>query len=176
MAKDDPHVIDPPVRTRTRRRSKEPVLAETILGVLSVVAVMIGVLLIFFFVHAGGAGGEILFTGILSIVGVFAYFTPLLCFYIAYYLWKEELPQMRFITTLGTVLLLFGILGLGTLSFGTQFGGVVGMLVTTPLIKYFALYPSFAFLGGLTAIGGIIILERKPSLTPLLFVQAQNGA
>lgn len=170
MAKDDPHVIDPPVRTRTRRRSKEPVLAETILGVLSVVAVMIGVLLIFAMVHAGGAGGEILFTGILSIVGIFAYFTPLLCFYIAYYLWKEELPQMRFITTLGTVLLLFGILGLGTLSFGTQFGGVVGMLVTTPLIKYFALYPSFAFLGGLTAIGGIIILERKPSLTPLLFV------
>lgn len=170
MAKDDPHVIDPPVRTRTRRRSKEPVLAETILGVLSVVAVMIGVLLIFAMVHAGGAGGEILFTGILSIVGIFAYFTPLLCFYIAYYLWKEELPQMRFITTLGTVLLLFGILGLGTLSFGTQFGGVVGMLVTTPLIKYFALYPSFAFLGGLTAIGGIIILERKPSLAPLLFV------
>ena len=78
MAKDDPHVIDPPVRTRTRRRSKEPVLAETILGVLSVVAVMIGVLLIFAMVHAGGAGGEILFTGILSIVGIFAYFTPLL--------------------------------------------------------------------------------------------------
>ena len=180
MAREDIQIAEAPVRTRSKRRVKEPVLTETILGVLAVVAVMIGVLLIFSMVHAGGTGGEILFTGMGSLVGVFAYFTPLICFYIAYYLWKEELPEIRFITALGSILLVFGIMGLGTLFFSQVFGGILGVLITAPLIKYFALYPSIAFLSGLTAIGGIIILERKPSLSPFLtillypFKQIQN--
>ncbi len=176
MAKDDIQTIDTSSRTRTtnnRRRVKEPVLTETILGILSVVAVMIGVLLIFSMVHAGGTGGEILFTGLSSIMGVFAYFTPILCFYIAYYLWKEELPDVRLITATGSTLFILGISGLGTIFFNNpnfSFGGILGEFVASPLIRYFALYPSIAFLGGLTAIGGIIILERKPSLSPFIFV------
>lgn len=166
MAKEDILAqVEQSPRSR-RRRVKEPVLTETILGVLAVVAVMIGVLLIFSMVHAGGTGGEILFTGLTSIMGVFAYFTPLICLYAAYYLWKEELPEVRFITALGVLLLTFGVLGLGTLFFGPTFGGIIGVLLTGPLVKYFAFYPTMAFLGGLAAIGGIIFLERKPSLAP----------
>jgi S-DNA-T family DNA segregation ATPase FtsK/SpoIIIE len=160
-------MVQPELTPRTRkRRVKEPVLTETILGILAVVAVMIGVLLMFSMVHAGGTGGEILFSGLLSLLGVFAYLTPLLCFYAAYYLWKEELPEIRLITATGTLLLILGVLGLGTLFFSPTFGGIVGVLLTGPLVKNFAYYPSVAFLGGLTAIGGIIILERKPSLSP----------
>lgn len=181
MAKDDIQV-DIPTRTRTKRRVKEPILTETILGILAVIAVMIGVLLIFSMVHAGGKGGEILFSGLLSILGVLAYLTPLLCFYIAYYLWKEELPEIRFITATGVSLFTLGILGLGTIFFNNEsfsFGGLLGELVANPLVRYFAQYPSIAFLGGLTAIGAIIILERKPSLSPFLrlisypFIQIQ---
>jgi S-DNA-T family DNA segregation ATPase FtsK/SpoIIIE len=153
--------------TRRRRRTKEPLLTETILGVLAVIFVMLAVLLIFSMVHAGGAGGEILFTGIYSLIGVFAYLAPLLSFYIAYYLWKEEIPNLRFLPTLGTILLIIGIAGLGTI-FSPTFGGILGALVAGPLIKNFAIYPSVALLAGMTAIGGIITLERKPSLSPFL--------
>lgn len=153
-------------RTR-RRRIKDPLLTETILGVLAVVFVMITVLLIFSMVHAGGEGGEILFTGIYSIIGVFSYLTPLLCLYIAYYLWKEEMPQVRFLPTLGVLFLITGIAGLGTL-FSPTFGGILGALIAGPLIKTFAIYPTVALLAGVTAIGGIIVLERKPSLSPFL--------
>lgn len=159
--------IETPVHTR-RKRVKDPVLTETLLGVLAVIFVMIAVLLVFSMVHAGGEGGEILFTGISSIIGVFAYFTPLLCLYSAYYLWKEEIPDLRFVPTLGTILLILGVAGLGTIFFGESFGGLVGVFAVTPLISYFAIYPSIAFLAGITAIGGIIVLERKPSLSPFL--------
>lgn len=161
------HYDDTKIRT-PRRRSKDPVITETILGVLAVIFVMIAVLLIFSMVHAGGEGGEILFTGISSIIGVFAYLTPLVCLYVAYYLWKEEIPNLRFFPTLGTMLLLVGTAGLGTIFFGQAFGGLVGAFAVAPLIEYFALYPSIAFLVGMTAIGGIIVLERKPSLSPFL--------
>lgn len=184
MAKDD---IQVDVQPRNRkRRVKEPVLTETILGVLAVVAVMIGVLLVFSMVHAGGTGGEILFGGMSSLFGVYAYFTPIVCFYIAYYLWKEELPEIRILTSVGVLFLTLGISGLGTLFFSNEsfsFGGWLGNSLAgpaSPLIHYFAYYPTLAFLGGIAAIGGIIILERKPSLTPLIsilsypFIQLQS--
>ncbi|MEN9337994.1 MAG: hypothetical protein RIQ41_308 [Candidatus Parcubacteria bacterium] len=157
---------DAGVRTR-RRRVKDPLVTETILGVLAVVFVMIAVLLIFSMVHAGGSGGEILFSGMYSIIGVFSYLTPLLCLYAAYYLWKEEIPSLRFFPTIGGILVIVGVGGLGTI-FSPTFGGVMGALIAGPLITYFAFYPTVAFLAGVSVIGTIVILERKPSLTPLL--------
>lgn len=166
MAKDD-ITLDTLPRTR-KRRVKEPVLTETLLGVLAVIVVMLALLLLFSMVHAGGEGGEILFSGLLSIIGVYAYITPLLCLYIAYYLWKEEVPYLRFFSVLGSLFLILGISGLGTIFFGSTFGGFLGTVISSPLVKNFALYPSIAFLGGISFIGSIIILERKPSLTPVL--------
>lgn len=151
-----------------RRRSKEPVLVETILGVLAVVCVMVAALLIFSMIHAGGAGGEILFNGLETIIGVFTYLTPLLFLYAAFYLWKEELPDLKFMSVIGTLFLILGIAGLGTIFFGVSFGGLLGELMVSPLEKYFTTYPTVAFLSGITAIGGIITLERKPSLSPFL--------
>jgi hypothetical protein len=143
-------------------------LTETILGVLAVIFVMIAVLLLFSMVHAGGAGGEILFTGIYSIIGVFSYLSPLSLCILPTILWKEEIPDLRFLPTLGTIFLIVGIAGLGTI-FSPTFGGIMGALVAGPLIKNFAIYPSVALLSGITAIGGIIVLlERKPSLSPFL--------
>ena len=168
MAKEE-HQPDPQLRTR-RKRVKEPVLTETILGVLAVICVMIAVLLLFSMVHAGGTGGEILFSGISSLLGVYAYFTPLLCLYIAYYLWKEEIPEFRTLTILGALFLVLGVAGLGTLLFGSSFGGFLGSSLATPLVTYFAFYPSIFFLSGISLIGAIIFLERKPSLSPLRVV------
>lgn len=161
--KDD-MATEPP---RRRRKTRDPILTETILGVLSVVSVMVAALLIFSMVHAGGSGGEILFTGLESIIGVFTYLTPLIFLYAAYYLWKEELPDLYIIPFLGSVLLFLGVAGLGTIFFGQSFGGLLGVLATKPLLTYFAYYPSIALLGGLSCIGVMIIANRKPSLSPV---------
>ncbi len=171
MAKESLQIDVP--RTR-RRRSKDPVLTETVLGVLAVIFIMIGTLLIFSAVGAGGEGGKNLFEGISSLIGKFTYLTPLLCFYIAYYLWKEEIPEIRFMTALGTICLVLGIAGFGTIIGPINqppdqiFGGYLGLVIVNPLLEYFAYYPSIAILVGITLIGAIITLERKPSLTPLL--------
>jgi DNA segregation ATPase FtsK/SpoIIIE, S-DNA-T family len=156
---------------RRRRRTKEPLLTETVLGVLAVVFVMIGVLLMFSMVHAGGAGGEILFEGMYSLIGVFSYLSPLLCLYIAYHLWKEELPELRFLPSLGSLFLLVGIAGVGTI-LSPGFGGILGTSISDPLLRNFATYPTVALLAGIAVIGTIVILERKPSLEPLLTLVA----
>ncbi len=174
MAREDSSVDT--VTKLKKRKSKEPVVTETILGVLSVISVMVGILLIFSMVHAGGQGGEILFNGLYSLVGMYTYLSPILCGYLAYYLWKEELPSLKPLTLVGTLFLLVGISGLVTTFSGpsvdgvTNPGGLLGSLMSSPLIKYFALYPTIAILGGITCIGTIIVLERKPSLAPFALV------
>ncbi len=174
MAKEDTQIETSP-RTR-RRKAKDPVMIETVLGVLAVVSVMLATLLLFSMVHAGGAGGELLFSGLQSIIGKFAYLMPLVCLYLAYYLWKEEMPEIRFIPALGGILLIIGIAGFGTIIGPLNqpadqiFGGYLGVAIVNPLLRYFAFYPSVVMLGGITIIGGIIILERKPSLSPLLAI------
>ena len=168
MAKEEPQAE---IQTRARkRRVKEPMLTETVLGVLAVICVMIAVLLLFSMVHAGGTGGEVLFTGISSLIGMYAYFTPLICVYIAYYLWKEEVPVLRTLTVLGGFFLILGVTGLGTILFGRSFGGFLGTYLSSPLVQYFAFYPSVFLLTGISLIGAIIFLERKPSLIPVKMV------
>lgn len=168
MAKEEPQLD---ITTRTRKRKvKEPVMTETILGVLAVICVMVAVLLLFSMVHAGGTGGEVLFTGIASLIGVYAYFTPLICMYVAYYLWKEEVPNIRILTVLGGFFLVLGIGGLGTILFGEGFGGLLGASLAKPLVTHFAYFPSVFLLGGISLIGAIIFLERKPSLGPVKFL------
>ncbi len=149
-----------------RRKTKEPILIETILGVLSILVLMVGLLLFFSAIHAGGSGGEILFNGIENMIGIFVYLTPLLLFYIAYYLWKEELPEFGFTDSIGKILFILGVSSLGTALLGTSWGGYLGILISSPLIKYFSIYPTVAVLLGVTLIGGMISLNRKPSLSP----------
>jgi S-DNA-T family DNA segregation ATPase FtsK/SpoIIIE len=163
MAKDEPVEVLP--RTR-RRKVKEPVLTETLLGVLSVLFVMLAVLLLFSMVHAGGEGGEVLFTGLFSLIGVYAYFSPILALYIAYYLWKEEMPEVRLLTSIGILFLTLGVAGLGSVLFTPSFGGFLGGMLANPLLAHFAFFPTVFFLAGMSFIGAIIFLERKPSLEP----------
>ncbi len=168
MAKEEQNID---LLTRSRKRKvKEPVMTETILGVLAVICVMVAVLLLFSMVHAGGTGGEVLFIGISSLIGVYAYFMPLVFFYIAYYLWKEEVPNIRALTLVGGFFLVFGIGGLGTILFGPDFGGLLGTSLATPLVTHFAYYPSIFMLTGVSLIGSIIFLERKPSLEPVKII------
>lgn len=162
MAKEETKELP---KTR-RRKPRDPILVETILGVLAVIMLMLAALLIFSMIHAGGAGGEVLFGGLFALLGIFSYLTPLLCLYIAYYLWKEEFPDLNFIFAFGLILLFVSVASLGTMLFGASFGGYLGAVVASPLIRYFAVYPTEFILAGLACISVIIILNRKPSLSP----------
>lgn len=159
-----------PSPSSRKRKSKDTVWTETVLGVLAVVFVMISTILVFAIVHAAGKGGEILFTGLLSTLGVFAYFTPILSLAIAYYLWKEELPNISFIKLLGLLFVIVGVSGFGTIVFDKSFGGSLGVYIDKLIVPYFSIYPSAIVLFGIASIGGIIILERKPSFRPLFLL------
>jgi S-DNA-T family DNA segregation ATPase FtsK/SpoIIIE len=63
-----------------------------------------------------------------------------------------------------------GVGGLGTILFGESFGGLLGTSIARPLVTHFAYMPSVFMLAGVSIIGSIIFLERKPSLQPLKII------
>ncbi len=149
---------------RTTRKAREPLLKETVMGILSILFFLLGILLILGIVHAGGKGGDVVFKGMFGLFGVFAFLSPFLFLAIAYYLWKEELPEMRFLTLVGSLAILVGGAGLAGLTFGKAYGGVLGSMVSDPLLSYFSVSFSALLLISFAIIGWIIIWNRKPSL------------
>ncbi len=150
--------------TRTRKKS-DPILVETILGVLSVVTLMVGALIIFAIIHAGGQTGETLFAGLYALFGIYAYLIPFIFFYCAYYLWEEELPRLNIRALFGWFCILFGLSGFGSIVFGPQFGGLLGTLITKPLVANISTIPTVTLLFGFMLIGFLVTFNRKPSLS-----------
>ena len=147
-----------------RRKKHEPILIETILGVLSVVTLMIGALLVFAIVHAGGVAGETLFKGLYALFGVFAYLLPFVFFYAAYYLWEEEVPSIHIRSALAWSLILLGTSAFGSVLIDNTFGGLLGVIIAKPLLLQLSVLPTVTILGGLVLIGILILANKKPSL------------
>jgi S-DNA-T family DNA segregation ATPase FtsK/SpoIIIE len=163
-----PRTVDEPVSSRRKKKS-EPILIETILGVLSVVTLMIGALLVFAIVGAGGSAGNTLFTGLQKLFGVYSYLTPFIFFYAAYYLWEEEVPEINIRQSIGWLVIILGSAGFGNeiTSPEKPFGGLLGSLLAKPLSSSFDTLPTLTILAGLVVIGLMVIANRKPTLSAL---------
>lgn len=158
--------------TITRRNRKDPMLMETVLGILSVVTLSVGALIVFAIVHAGGEAGETLFNGLYALFGIYAYLVPFLFFYTAYYLWEEALPKISIRPILAWTLIMIGASSFLSLFFGAHLSGLLGTFITAPMLATVSLFPTATFLFSSIIIGLIMLLNRKPSLsllaTPLL--------
>lgn len=159
-----PRTPDVPLPTTRRKKKSEPILIETILGVLSVVTLMVGALLVFAIVHAGGVAGERLFNGLYTLFGVYAYLLPFVFFYCAYYLWEEEMPEIHARGFISWLFILLGSSGFGSVVIDKEFGGLLGTMLAKPLLSQFSTLPTVTLLGGVVLIGVIVLTNRKPSI------------
>ena len=147
-----------------RTKKHEPILIETILGVLSVVTLMVGALLVFAIVHAGGKAGETLFNGLYALFGVYAYLLPFVFFYCAYYLWEEEMPSINLRSFIAWACIILGSGSFGSVVIDNHFGGLLGAMLARPLLAQFSVLPTVTILAGVFFIGVLVLANRKPSL------------
>lgn len=158
-----------------RRKKHEPISIEIILGVLSMLTFVVGAVLVFAIVHAGGAAGEALFNGLYALFGVFAYLLPFVFFYCAYYLWEEEVPSISTRSVIAWICIILGTASFGSVVIDSHFGGLLGATVAKPLLAQFSVLPTVTALGAVILIGILILANRKPSLKtvggPLLSIK-----
>ncbi len=183
------------MRKRKRKNNhnigqKESILPEKIKGwIMGILMVIVAIVITLgFFEKAGVAGTVIIKTG-RFLIGETIFIIPLIFFLAGVVFFVSKYPlqikrQIFYPILIATLILIFGITGfLGSFDWETKPGGVLGQILSWPLMKYFGFWPSAIIFIGFIIIGGIIfghftnifsfkkeeISEEKPSVFRKMF-------
>src|SRR3989344_2762776 len=130
------------------------------------------VIAIFFSVAPWGyAGvlGESIYGGFEYLLGVGYFALPLLLFLLGVSFFRESRPNIAMTASLGAFLFLFSILGLVNIFSGDNSGGILGRIVSNPLVKLFDTYIATLFLIAFLAISLLVMFNTRPNFNALLF-------
>ncbi|MGB2580386.1 MAG: DNA translocase FtsK 4TM domain-containing protein, partial [Minisyncoccia bacterium] len=143
----------------------------------SVIAILFFVIGIFFSVAPFGKGGvlgESIYGGFEYLLGVGYFALPLLLFLLGVSFFRESRPNIAMTASLGAFLFLFSTLGLVNIFSGDSSGGILGRIVSVPLVKLFDTYIATLFLIAFLAISFLIMFNTRPNFSALLFWR-RNG-
>ncbi|HAS84649.1 MAG TPA: hypothetical protein DCS23_01045 [Candidatus Yonathbacteria bacterium] len=145
----------------------------------SVIAILFFVIGIFFSVapwgYAGLLGGKV-YSGFEYLLGVGYFALPLLLFLLGISFFRESRPNIAVTASLGAFLFLFSVLGLVNIFSGDMSGGILGQLVSTPLVKLFDTYIATLFLIAFLAISFLVMFNAKPNFDAMLFWRKSGDA
>ncbi|HBH71254.1 MAG: cell division FtsK/SpoIIIE [Parcubacteria group bacterium GW2011_GWC1_42_11] len=143
----------------------------------SVIAILFFVIGIFFSVAPFGKGGvlgESIYGGFEYLLGVGYFALPLLLFLLGVSFFRESRPNIAMTASLGAFLFLFSTLGLVNIFSGDSSGGILGRIVSVPLVKLFDTYIATLFLIAFLAISFLIMFNTRPNFSALLFWRRNN--
>lgn len=146
-----------------KKKGKDPLHIETVLAMLSVLTLILALLIALGATHLGGKGGEVIFKGFYALFGVYAFATPFLFLSLTYYLWKEELPELPLLKSVGVVFLLLGFAVIMDASSETHPAGLLGQVLASPLLTNFSTFFTLCTGVGAVFIGLLVTMNRKPS-------------
>ncbi|MBI5077763.1 MAG: DNA translocase FtsK 4TM domain-containing protein [Candidatus Yonathbacteria bacterium] len=138
----------------------------------SVIAILFFVVGIFFSVAPWGKAGVLghsVYGGFEYLLGVGYFALPLLLFLLGISFFRESRPNIAVTASLGAFLFLFSILGLVNIFSGDSSGGILGQLVSIPLVKLFDTYVATLFLIAFLAISFLIMFNARPNFSALFF-------
>lgn len=142
--------------------------SETVHWVVAIIFFVLAVFLILASINKGGVVGNNTYGGLSYLLGIGYFLLPTLFLILSISYTREVKTNFTNIRIFGSFL--FVISGLGIInSISNGEGGVVGNLISSPLIKFFDFSASLIFLSAMMLISLIIIFDTKPSLSSLLF-------
>ncbi len=132
-----------------------------------IMAVIFFVVALFFLMSAfdmTGIAGKALYQKLYYLLGVGYVLLPILLILLGYTYMKSEAPDIGWRSSLSGILFLLSGLGMIDVASGRHSGGLLGEILSTPLIYLFEKYWSIIFLGALLIISILIIFDEKVDL------------
>ncbi len=162
---------------RKKKEDKEvPALAisglqtETKQGILAIISLVLGVFVLLARFDKAGLVGQYSYQGLDFLFGAGYFLIPLVFFVIGISFLKTIRPNFVIHKLSGGLLLFVSSLGLVSIIMNDkESGGIVGSLISNPLIKLFEIYTSLVILGALALIGVFIIFDTRLTLELKLF-------
>lgn len=160
------------VARKKKDENKEGVLSglkeETVRGVIAIVFFVFAIFTILSAFHKAGFVGEKLYDFFRYLFGVGYFLIPVLFIMLGVSFLKSLERQFEISKVIGSIL--FFVAGLSTVSvLMVDKGGIVGSLISTPLLKLFDFYASVVILFALLVISILITFNTHFTLSDLLF-------
>ncbi|MBX4198503.1 DNA translocase FtsK [Candidatus Parcubacteria bacterium] len=153
---------------------REPSLKEeTIRFIYAILFFIAGLFLVFSALNRAGIVGQTTYAGLTFLLGIGYFLLPLLLFFLGITFLKSAGQSVAWPKMLGSFLFLLA--SLGTISMllkdadGSGQGGLLGNVISSPLIKLFDFWVTLLFLIGLLIISAIITLDPVMSFESLAF-------
>ncbi len=144
----------------------------------SVVAILFFVMGVFFSVAPfGKAGfvGENIYGGFEYLLGIGYLILPLMLFLLGISFFRASRPNLAMTASIGAFLFLFSSLGLINIFSSDNAGGLLGRMISIPLVKLFDTFVATLFLFGFLAISFLVMFNTHPNFSSLMFWRKKNA-
>lgn len=142
---------------------------ETKHAILSIIFFVLGIFFILSSLNKGGVAGETVYNILDTLFGVGFFLVPIILFLQSISLLKSVRPNFALSNTIGSILFLLSGLGVINLIIGDDISGVVGRMVSSPMVRLFDVYTSIIFLSAILAISIIVMFDSKPTVEAMMF-------
>ncbi len=135
----------------------------------TITAIVFFVLALFFLMSAFGAtgmAGEFIYKKLYYLLGIGYILLPALLILLGFSFIKSQTPNIGWRSVISATMFLLSGLGLIDIASLKHKGGLLGEILSTPLVSLFDTYASIIFLGAILIISILIIFDTKPNLMP----------
>ena len=129
-----------------------------------IVAVIFFVFALFFLMSAfdmTGVAGKFLYEKLYYLLGVGYILLPALLILLGFSFLKSETPNIGWRSAISAMMFLLSGLGMIDIASGKHSGGLLGEILSTPLMKLFDTYASIIFLGAILIISILVIFDAQ---------------
>ena len=136
-----------------------------------ILAIIFFVLALFFLMSAfniTGVAGEFIYEKLYYLFGIGYILLPLLLILLGSSFMKMETPDVGWRSVTSGAMFLLSGLGIIDIASGNYSGGLLGEILSTPLVSLFDVYASIIFLGAILIISILVIFDARLNLGPFL--------
>lgn len=140
---------------------------ETKHGILAVIFFVLALFFLMSLLGIAGVAGEFFYEKLRFLLGVGYILLPTLLILVGSSYLKSGAPNIGWTRAVSSVIFLLSGLGIiDILSGGARSGGLLGEILSTPLVSLFDIYASIVFLAALLIISVLILFDAKFNLGP----------
>jgi S-DNA-T family DNA segregation ATPase FtsK/SpoIIIE len=159
-------------KKKDKKNSKEDKIglkSQTKHGILAVVFFVLALFFLMSKLDVAGVVGIFVKDNFTILLGVGYLLLPTLFILLGISFIKSEVPDIGWIRFVSGVMFLLSSLGIIDIASGSRHaGGLLGEILSTPLVSFFDVYASVTFLGAILIISILIIFDAKLNPAPFL--------
>ncbi|KKQ33097.1 MAG: translocase FtsK protein [Candidatus Nomurabacteria bacterium GW2011_GWA1_37_20] len=141
-----------------------------------IIAIVFFVFALFFLMSAfnmTGIAGKFIYDKLYYLLGIGYILLPALLILLGYSFVKSQTPDIGWRSVISATMFLLSGLGLidvagGSPTAASRYGGLLGEILSTPLVSLFDVYASIVFLGAILIISILVIFNEKLDLAPFI--------